>query len=170
MALRQVIFNVHAPRILSRQVSLHHLLVFFTVLTGAPLSCNESSCHLPAYPSSLCSRRFSHFVAANQEKQVSREERLPGREPCLSGVLNPPGPGQARTKWEALISTEGLLARDTESAEAMIQRDHQIFTRFLLASKAVLKEMLPSSTKPSFQYIIEGARSGPRTSRRTRCS
>src|SRR5207237_5117846 len=35
LALQQVIFNVIAPRILSRQVGLHPLLVFFAVLTGA---------------------------------------------------------------------------------------------------------------------------------------
>jgi predicted PurR-regulated permease PerM len=35
LALQQVIFNVLAPRILSQQVGLHPLLVFFAVLTGA---------------------------------------------------------------------------------------------------------------------------------------
>ena len=35
IALQQVIFNVLAPRILSQQVGLHPLLVFFAVLTGA---------------------------------------------------------------------------------------------------------------------------------------
>jgi predicted PurR-regulated permease PerM len=35
LALQQVIFNVLAPRILSRQVGLHPLVVFFAVLTGA---------------------------------------------------------------------------------------------------------------------------------------
>jgi len=36
LALQQVIFNVLAPRILSRQVGLHPVLVFFAVLTGRP--------------------------------------------------------------------------------------------------------------------------------------
>jgi len=35
LALQQVIFNVLGPRILSRQIGMHPLLVFFAVLTGA---------------------------------------------------------------------------------------------------------------------------------------
>src|SRR4051812_32564413 len=35
LALQQVIFNVIAPRVLSRQVGIHPLLVFFAVLSGA---------------------------------------------------------------------------------------------------------------------------------------
>src|SRR5581483_993468 len=38
LALQQVIFNVLGPRILSRQIGMHPLLVFFAVLTGARIA------------------------------------------------------------------------------------------------------------------------------------
>jgi predicted PurR-regulated permease PerM len=35
LAMQQVIFNIIAPRVMSRQVGIHPLLVFFAVLAGA---------------------------------------------------------------------------------------------------------------------------------------
>jgi len=104
LALQQVIFNVLAPRILSRQVGLHPLLVFFAVLTGARVAGVWGA--IFGVPIVAVLTTMISFYRANQEERVARlQEHLPGQE-LMSVDIPPPEPA-----GEALISSEKGVAR-----------------------------------------------------------
>jgi predicted PurR-regulated permease PerM len=87
LALQQVIFNVLAPRILSHQVGLHPLLVFFAVLTGARVAGVWGT--IFGVPIVAVLTTMVSFYRANQEERVARlQEQLPGQE--LVSVEIPP--------------------------------------------------------------------------------
>jgi predicted PurR-regulated permease PerM len=104
LALQQVIFNVLAPRILSRQVGLHPLLVFFAVLTGARVAGVWGA--IFGVPIVAVVTTMISFYRANQEERVARlQEHLPGQE-LVSVDTAPPEPAS-----EALISSGKGVAR-----------------------------------------------------------
>jgi predicted PurR-regulated permease PerM len=104
LALQQVIFNVLAPRILSRQVGLHPLLVFFAVLTGARVAGVWGAVF--GVPVVAVVTTMVSFYRANQEERVARlQERLPGQELMSVDVSAPEPTG------EALISSGKGVAR-----------------------------------------------------------
>ena len=79
LALQQVIFNVLAPRILSHQVGLHPLLVFFAVLTGARVAGVWGA--IFGVPIVAVLTTMVSFYRANQEERVARlQQQLPGQE------------------------------------------------------------------------------------------
>src|SRR6202023_257597 len=79
LALQQVIFNVLTPRILSRQVGLHPLLVFLAVLTGARVAGVWGA--IFGVPIVAVFTTMISFYRANQEERVARlQEQLPGQE------------------------------------------------------------------------------------------
>jgi predicted PurR-regulated permease PerM len=79
LALQQVIFNVLAPRILSRQVGLHPLLVFFAVLTGARVAGIWGA--IFGVPIVAVLTAMISFYRAGHEGRVARlQEQLPGQE------------------------------------------------------------------------------------------
>jgi len=79
LALQQVIFNVLAPRILSRQVGLHPLLVFFAVLTGARVAGIWGA--IFGVPIVAVLTAMISFYRAGHEERVARlQEQLPGQE------------------------------------------------------------------------------------------
>jgi predicted PurR-regulated permease PerM len=87
LALQQVIFNLLAPRILSHQVGLHPLLVFFAVLTGARVAGVWGA--IFGVPIVAVLTTMVSFYRANQEERVARlQEQLPGQE--LVSVEIPP--------------------------------------------------------------------------------
>jgi len=87
VALQQVIFNVIAPRVLSHQVGLHPLLVFFAVLTGARVAGVWGA--IFGVPIVAVVLTMISFYRANQEERVARlQEHLPGQE--LVSVDTPP--------------------------------------------------------------------------------
>ncbi|MDQ6670206.1 MAG: AI-2E family transporter [Chloroflexota bacterium] len=105
LALQQVIFNVLAPRILSQQVGLHPLLVFFAVLTGARVAGVWGA--IFGVPIVAVVTTMVSFYRANQEERVARlQERLPGQELMSVDPVGPPEP-----TGEALISREKGVAR-----------------------------------------------------------
>ena len=100
-----MIFNVLAPRILSRQVGLHPLLVFFAVLTGARVAGVWGA--IFGVPIVAVFTTMVSFYRANQEERVARlQERLPGQELMSVDVMGPPEP-----TGEALISSGKGVAR-----------------------------------------------------------
>jgi len=103
LALQQVIFNVLAPRILSQQVGLHPLLVFFAVLTGARVAGVWGA--IFGVPIVAVLTTMISFYRANQEERAARLlEHLPADE--LVSVV---GPSEAA--GEALISTAKGVGR-----------------------------------------------------------
>jgi predicted PurR-regulated permease PerM len=104
LALQQVIFNVLAPRILSQQVGLHPLLVFFAVLTGARVAGVWGAVF--GVPIVAVFTTMVSFYRANQEERVARlQERLPGQELMSVDVSSPDPAG------ETLISSEKGVVR-----------------------------------------------------------
>ena len=98
LALQQVIFNVLAPRILSRQVGLHPLLVFFAVLTGARVAGVWGA--IFGVPIVAVVTTMISFYRANQEERAARLlEHLPAEE-LVSVDVPPPQPSD-----EPLVST-----------------------------------------------------------------
>jgi predicted PurR-regulated permease PerM len=94
LALQQVIFNVLAPRILSRQVGLHPLLVFLAVLTGARVAGVWGAVF--GVPIVAVLSTMISFYRANQEERVARlQEQLPGQELVSVDVAVPEPPGEA---------------------------------------------------------------------------
>src|SRR5437870_2235840 len=103
-ALQQVIFNVLAPRILSRQVGLHPLLVFFAVLTGARVAGVWGAIFGVPFVAVLTT--MISFYRANQEDRAARLlEHLPAEELVSVDV------GPSETAGEALISSGKGVAR-----------------------------------------------------------
>jgi len=79
LALNQVIFNVLSPRIMSHQVGLHPLLVFFAVLTGARVAGIWGAVF--GVPIVAVFTAMFSFYRAGQEERVARlQEQLPGQE------------------------------------------------------------------------------------------
>src|SRR5438105_1175198 len=104
LALQQVIFNVLAPRILSRQVGLHPLLVFFAVLTGARVAGVWGAIFGVPFVAVLTT--MISFYRANQEDRAARLlEHLPAEELVSVDV------GPSETAGEALISSGKGVAR-----------------------------------------------------------
>jgi predicted PurR-regulated permease PerM len=99
LALQQVIFNVLAPRILSRQVGLHPLLVFFAVLTGARVAGVWGA--IFGVPIVAVLTTMISFYRGNQEERAARLlEHLPADELVSVDV----GPNDEPAD-EALISS-----------------------------------------------------------------
>ncbi|GAC1313834.1 MAG: AI-2E family transporter [Chloroflexota bacterium] len=87
LALQQVIFNVVAPRVLSRQVGLHPLLVFFAVLSGARVAGVWGA--IFGVPVVAVVLTMISFYRANQDERAARLlEHLPAEE--LVSVDLPP--------------------------------------------------------------------------------
>jgi predicted PurR-regulated permease PerM len=108
LALQQVIFNVLAPRILSRQVGLHPLLVFFAVLTGARVAGVWGA--IFGVPIVAVLTTMTSFYRANQEERVARlQEHLPGQELMSVDATPPEAPDES--PGEALISSGKGVAR-----------------------------------------------------------
>jgi predicted PurR-regulated permease PerM len=104
LALQQVIFNVLGPRILSQQVGLHPLVVFFAVLTGARVAGVWGA--IFGVPIVAVVITMISFYRATQEERVARlQERLPGQE-LVSVEVPPQAPAS-----ETLISSEKGVAR-----------------------------------------------------------
>ena len=104
LALQQVIFNVLAPRILSRQVGVHPLLVFFAVLTGARLAGVWGA--IFGVPIVAVLTTMTSFYRANQDERAARLlERLPA-EDLVSVDVGPPDDGD-----DALVSNGKGVAR-----------------------------------------------------------
>jgi predicted PurR-regulated permease PerM len=103
MALQQVIFNMLTPRILSKQVGLHPLLVFFAVLTGARVAGVWGAIFgVPIV--AVLSTMISFYRADNEERLARLQEQLPGQELVSVEVVAPP-----EALSEELISTgEGV--------------------------------------------------------------
>jgi predicted PurR-regulated permease PerM len=105
LALQQVIFNVLAPRILSRQVGLHPLLVFFAVLAGARVAGVWGA--IFGVPIVAVGITMISFYRANKEERVARlQEHLPGQELVsveVTATVEPAG--------ETLISSGKGVAR-----------------------------------------------------------
>jgi predicted PurR-regulated permease PerM len=105
LALQQVIFNVLAPRVLSRQVGLHPLLVFFAVLTGARVAGVWGA--IFGVPIVAVVVTMISFYRANKEERVARlQEHLPGQELVsveVTATVEPTG--------ETLISSGKGVAR-----------------------------------------------------------
>ena len=108
LGLQQVIFNVLAPRIMSRQVGLHPLLVFFAVLTGARVAGVWGAVF--GVPIVAVLTTMISFYRANQEERVARlQEHLPGQE--LVSVDVPVPEPETEPTGEALISSGKGVAR-----------------------------------------------------------
>src|SRR5438105_8219506 len=98
LALQQVIFNVLAPRILSQQVGLHPLLVFFAVLTGARVAGVWGA--IFGVPIVAVLTTMISFYRGNQEQRAARLlEHLPADE-LVSVEVGPSEPADG-----ALISS-----------------------------------------------------------------
>jgi predicted PurR-regulated permease PerM len=90
LALQQVIFNVLAPRILSHQVGLHPLLVFFAVLTGARVAGVWGAVF--GVPVVAVFTTMLSFYRANQDERAARLlEHLPA-EDLVSVDVSPAEP------------------------------------------------------------------------------
>jgi predicted PurR-regulated permease PerM len=104
LALQQVIFNVLAPRILSQQVGLHPLLVFFAVLTGARVAGVWGA--IFGVPIVAVLTTMISFYRATQEERAARLlEHLPAEELVSLDVA------PTETAGEELISTAKGVGR-----------------------------------------------------------
>jgi predicted PurR-regulated permease PerM len=100
LALQQVIFNVLAPRILSRQVGLHPLVVFFAVLSGARVAGVWGA--IFGVPIVAVVITMVSFYRATQDERAARLlEHLPA---------------------EDLVSVDLPASETTDQAEALISR------------------------------------------------
>lgn len=98
LALQQVIFNVLAPRILSHQVGLHPLLVFFAVLTGARVAGVWGA--IFGVPIVAVVVTMISFYRANQDERAARLlEHLPAEDLVSVDV------GASPSTAEPLVST-----------------------------------------------------------------
>jgi len=104
LALQQVIFNVLAPRILSRQVGIHPLLVFFSVLSGARVAGVWGAIFGVPIVAVLVTM-ISFYRATKEERAARLLEHLPAEE-LVSVDVSPPEPA-----GEALISSGKGVAR-----------------------------------------------------------
>jgi predicted PurR-regulated permease PerM len=94
LALQQVIFNVLGPRILSRQIGLHPLLVFFAVLTGARVAGVWGAIFgVPVVAVGIT--MISFYRASHEERAARLLERLPAEELVSVEVTPPERPREA---------------------------------------------------------------------------
>ncbi|MBV9329816.1 MAG: AI-2E family transporter [Chloroflexi bacterium] len=104
VALQQVIFNVLGPRILSNQIGLHPLLVFFAVLTGARVAGIWGA--IFGVPIVAVAMTMISFYRASREERAARLlERLPPEELVSVDV------GPSESAGEALVSSGKGVAR-----------------------------------------------------------
>ncbi len=104
VALQQVIFNVLGPRILSNQIGLHPLLVFFAVLTGARVAGIWGAIFgVPVV--AVAMTMISFYRASHEERAARLLERLPPEE-LVSVDLSSSEPAD-----EELISSGKGVAR-----------------------------------------------------------
>jgi predicted PurR-regulated permease PerM len=107
LVLQQVIFNVLAPRIMSRQVGIHPLLVLFAVLVGARVAGVWGA--LFGVPvAAVATTMISFYRASQQERTARLQEHLPGQE--LASV---PPPVEAEPD---LVGSSIQQRRETQSA------------------------------------------------------
>jgi predicted PurR-regulated permease PerM len=104
LALQQVLFNVLAPRILSHQVGLHPLLVFFAVLSGARVAGVWGAVFgVPIV--AVGTTMVSFYRASHEERAARLLERLPAEDLVSVGAAAPEHSG------EALVSSGKGVAR-----------------------------------------------------------
>jgi predicted PurR-regulated permease PerM len=104
IALQQVIFNVLGPRILSQQIGLHPLLVFFAVLTGARVAGIWGAIFgVPIV--AVAMTMISFYRAGHEERAARLLERLPPEELVSVDV------SASEPAGEALISSGKGVAR-----------------------------------------------------------
>jgi predicted PurR-regulated permease PerM len=104
LALQQVIFNVIAPRVLSQQVGLHPLVVFFAVFMGARIAGIWGA--IFGVPIVAVVTTMISFYRANQEERLARlQEHLPGQELVSVEVTSP------ETGEEEVLITSGKGVR-----------------------------------------------------------
>jgi predicted PurR-regulated permease PerM len=104
IGLQQVIFNVLGPRILSTQIGLHPLLVFFAVLTGARVAGIWGAIFgVPIV--AVATTMISFYRASREERAARLLERLPPEE-LVSVDVGPSEPTD-----EDLISSGKGVAR-----------------------------------------------------------
>jgi predicted PurR-regulated permease PerM len=104
LALQQVIFHLITPRILSRQVGLHPLVVFFAVLTGARLAGVWGAIFgVPIV--AVLSTMISFYRASQEERAARLLEHLPA-EDLVSVDLSAP-----EVTEDVLISSRKGVAR-----------------------------------------------------------
>jgi predicted PurR-regulated permease PerM len=104
LALQQVIFNVLAPRILSRQVGLHPLLVFLAVLCGARVAGVWGAIFgVPIV--AVLTTMISFYRASHEERAARLLEHLPAEELVSVDVSS------SERSGEALVSSGKGVAR-----------------------------------------------------------
>jgi predicted PurR-regulated permease PerM len=104
VALQQVIFNVLGPRILSQQIGLHPLLVFFAVLTGARVAGIWGAIFgVPIV--AVATTMISFYRAGHEERAARLLEHVPPEE-LVSVDVSPSEPTDAE-----LISSGKGVAR-----------------------------------------------------------
>jgi predicted PurR-regulated permease PerM len=104
VALQQVIFNVLGPRILSQQIGLHPLLVFFAVLTGARVAGIWGAIFgVPIV--AVATTMISFYRAGHEERAARLLEHVPPEE-LVSVDVSPSEPADAE-----LISSGKGVAR-----------------------------------------------------------
>jgi predicted PurR-regulated permease PerM len=104
IALQQVIFNVVGPRILSQQIGLHPLLVFFAVLTGARVAGIWGAIFgVPIV--AVAMTMISFYRASHEERAARLLEHLPPEELVSVDV------SASEPAGEALISSGKGVAR-----------------------------------------------------------
>jgi len=104
IALQQVIFNVLGPRILSNQIGLHPLLVFFAVLTGARVAGIWGAIFgVPIVAVAIT--MISFYRASHEERAARLLEHLPPEELVSVDVASSDPTG------ESLISSGKGVAR-----------------------------------------------------------
>jgi predicted PurR-regulated permease PerM len=102
LALQQVLFNVLAPRILSQQIGLHPLLVFFAVLTGARVAGVWGAIFgVPIVAVGVT--MISFYRASHEERAARLLEHLPAEELVSVEVTTPERSGE-----ELLSSGKGV--------------------------------------------------------------
>lgn len=105
LALQQIIFNVLAPRILSQQVGVHPLLVFFAVLSGARVAGVWGAIFgVPIV--AVVTTMISFYRATHEERAARLLEHLPAEDLVSVAVSAPP-----ERSGEALISSGKGVAR-----------------------------------------------------------
>jgi predicted PurR-regulated permease PerM len=88
LALQQVLFNVLAPRILSQQIGLHPLLVFFAVLTGARVAGVWGAIFgVPIV--AVATTMVSFYRAGHEERAARLLEQLPAEDLVSVEVATP---------------------------------------------------------------------------------
>jgi predicted PurR-regulated permease PerM len=106
LALQQVIFNVLGPRILSQQVGLHPLLVFFAILTGARIAGVWGAIFgVPIV--AVLSTMISFYRADHEERLARLQEELPGQELVSVEVTTTTTTTTAQAPAEAMVSGVG---------------------------------------------------------------